>query len=158
MGVNWDCCNINKKCYMYYFETILTKIWYKYYTMWVYSNISDRITCFHNFVINSSIIIFSQNSTLRLTANIYLIINGIFFVPSYILVIFIMESEKKKRPPYYSLEIPGDENYKIVIQEKLQIVKNYLTRTLRKSIWNSYISSFFWNFLRINHQIITFIQ
>ena len=43
-----------------------------------------------------------------------------------------MESEKKKRPPNFRLEIPGDENYKIVIQEKLQIVKNYLTRTLKK--------------------------
>ena len=92
----------------------------------VYSNISDKITCFHNFVIITSIIIFSQNSTPGLTANIYLIINGIFFAPSYILVIFIMESEKKKRPPNFRLEIPGDENYKIVIQEKSQIVNEFL--------------------------------
>ena len=40
--------------------------------------------------------------------------------------------EEKKRPPNIRLYIPGDENYKIVIQEKLQIVKNYLTRTLKK--------------------------
>ena len=37
-----------------------------------------------------------------------------------------MESEKKKRPPNFRLEIPGDENYKIVIQEKSQIVKEFL--------------------------------
>ena len=37
-----------------------------------------------------------------------------------------MESEKKKRPPNFRLELPGDENYKIVIQEKSQIVKKIL--------------------------------
>jgi hypothetical protein len=38
-----------------------------------------------------------------------------------------MDSEKRKRPPNFRLEIPGDENLKNRIQEKFQEVKRYLT-------------------------------
>ena len=40
-----------------------------------------------------------------------------------------MDSEKRKRPPNFRLEIPGDENLKNRIQEKFQEVKRCLTPT-----------------------------
>lgn len=50
-----------------------------------------------------------------------------------------MDSEKRKRPPNFRLEIPGDENLKNRIQEKFQEVKRYLTTSLGKPVNNANI-------------------
>ena len=50
-----------------------------------------------------------------------------------------MDSLKRKRPPNFRLEIPGDENLKNRIQEKFQEVKRYLTTSLDKPVNNANI-------------------
>ena len=50
-----------------------------------------------------------------------------------------MDSEKRKRPPNFRLEIPGDENLKNRIQEKFQEIKRYLTTSLNKPVNNANI-------------------
>jgi hypothetical protein len=50
-----------------------------------------------------------------------------------------MDSLKRKRPPNFRLEIPGDENLKNRILEKFQEVKRYLTTSLDKPVNNANI-------------------
>ena len=50
-----------------------------------------------------------------------------------------MDSEKRKRPPNFRLEILGDENFKNRLQEKFQEIKRYFTTSLNKPVNNANI-------------------